>query len=174
MSTRILLVRAVNVGGASLPMAEFRELLASLGATDVRTYIASGNAVCSVAGDAAAFDREVERGIEARFGYFREVMSRLPGEVSAALAGHPFSVVDPTRSYISFLSGEPTAAAIEDARELPTGADEWSVVGRELHLRYENGAGRPDLNVDALGRRLGVAMTARNLRTVHALVTLAG
>jgi uncharacterized protein (DUF1697 family) len=174
MSTRILLVRAVNVGGASLPMAEFRELLESLGATDVRTYIASGNAVCAVDGDAVAFDRELERGIEARFGYFREVMSRTPGEVNTALAVHPFEVIDPAFSYVSFLSDVPSDAAIERALEVRTGEDRWLVVGRELHIRYAKGAGQAELNMDALGRRLGVAMTARNLRTVQALIDLAG
>ena len=53
MSGRIHLLRAVNVGGAKLPMAELREVAASLGATDVRTYIASGNLICDPPGDPA-------------------------------------------------------------------------------------------------------------------------
>ena len=40
--TDVYLFRAVNVGGiAKLPMADLRALAAELGATDVRTYIAS-------------------------------------------------------------------------------------------------------------------------------------
>ena len=64
MATRVLLLRAVNVGGATLPMADLRALLTGLGASRVRTYIASGNAVLEVPGDPAAFDREVEDAIE--------------------------------------------------------------------------------------------------------------
>ncbi len=63
MTTRILLVRAVNVGGAKLPMAEFRELLAELGAKHARTYIQSGNAVVELSGDPVAFDRAVEQAL---------------------------------------------------------------------------------------------------------------
>ena len=44
--TWVALLRGVNVGGANtLPMAEFRESLLSLGHTNVQTYIQSGNAV---------------------------------------------------------------------------------------------------------------------------------
>ncbi|MGZ5389365.1 MAG: DUF1697 domain-containing protein, partial [Aeromicrobium sp.] len=72
MSTRVILLRAVNVGGASLPMAGLRALLTELGARDVRTYIQSGNAVCVPPGDPADFDRAIEKAIEAEFGFFRE------------------------------------------------------------------------------------------------------
>lgn len=76
MTKRILLVRAVNVGGAKLPMAEFREMLAGLGGAHVRTYIQSGNAVLDIPGDPAAFDRAVEGALTDRYGYVREVISR--------------------------------------------------------------------------------------------------
>ena len=89
MTTRILLVRAVNVGGAKLPMAEFRELLTELGAENVRTYIQSGNAVVELSGDAAVFDRAVERALTDRYGYEREVISRSPEELKVALERHP-------------------------------------------------------------------------------------
>jgi uncharacterized protein (DUF1697 family) len=151
-------------------MAELRALLVDLGATDVRTYIASGNAVCVVPGDSDAFDRALEVAIEQRFGFFREVISRTPGELSAALAAHPFEVIEPGFSYVSFLTAEPPPAAIEAAREVAVGDDLWQVIGRELHLRYANGAGRPNMNTDAVMHRLGVVGTARNLRTVAALV----
>ena len=173
MSPRILLVRAINVGGATLPMAELRALLADLGASEVRTYIASGNAVCEVPGDPQAFDRALEAAIEQRFGFFREVISRTPREVSAALAAHPFEVIEPGFSYVSFLTGEPAPAAIEAAHEVVVGDDLWQVTGRDLHIRYAKGAGKPDMNTDAVMRRLGVMGTARNLRTVAALVALA-
>ncbi len=173
MERRVLFVRAINVGGtAALPMAEFRALLEGLGAESTTTYIASGNAVLEVPGDPVAFERAVEAALTARYGWSRDVMSRTPEELEVALAGHPFEVIDPKFSYVSFLVAAPTAAAIASAEELATGDDLWRVIGQELHLRYENGAGRPQLNADALHRRLGVAGTARNLRTVEKLIAL--
>ncbi len=168
-----MLLRAVNVGGATLPMAQLRTLMTDLGASTVRTYIASGNAVCTLGGDAAAFDRALEKAIEARFGFFREAISRTPAELAEALAAHPFEVIEPKYSYVSFLTEPPTAAALEKARTFATGEDLWAVIGRELHIRFANGAGRPQMKVDSIGRALAVPATARNLNTVRALIALA-
>ncbi|MCB2177482.1 MAG: DUF1697 domain-containing protein [Actinomycetales bacterium] len=173
MATRILFLRAVNVGGATLPMAGLRALLTDLGATDVRTYIASGNAVLGVPDDPAAFDRAVEDAVERGYGFRRDVISRTPAEVADALAAHPFEVVDPRFSYVSFLLDAPAAAGLAAAAEVPTGDDQWRVVGRELHLRFADGMGRATLDVGRLHHRLGVVGTARNLRTVDAVLALA-
>lgn len=171
---RIVLVRAVNVGGtAKLPMAQWRALAESLGATRVRTYITSGNMVCAPEGDPEAFDRALEAAVERQLGFFREVISRSVQQVSAALAAHPFEELDPRFSYITFLAGEPTAEAVAKAQNFETGADEWRVIGQEMHIRYAEGAGRAQMKDAAIGRALGVPGTARNLNTVRRLITLA-
>ncbi|HMM82692.1 MAG TPA: DUF1697 domain-containing protein [Terrimesophilobacter sp.] len=179
MTVRILLVRAVNVGGtAKLPMADFRTMLEDLGAVRARTYIASGNAILDLPDRAgpsewAEFDRAAERELESRFGFRREVISRSLPELESALADHPFTVADPKLSYVAFLSAAPDQAGIERANQLAVGGDEWAIRGTDLHLRFAAGMGKATLNVDSLLKRLGVAGTARNLRTVTALIELA-
>lgn len=172
MSTRVILLRAVNVGGAKLPMADLRELMTELGAKDTRTYIASGNAVCELDGDADAFDRALEKAIEKRFGFFRESISRTPAELAAALKAHPFEVLEPKYSYVNFLTAAPTAAAVEKARGYETGDDRWEIIGRDQHIRFANGAGTPQMKAVAIAKALGVPGTARNLNTVKALIAL--
>ena len=173
MTTRILLVRAVNVGGAKLPMAEFRELLAELGAKHARTYIQSGNAVVELSGDPVAFDRAVEQALTERYGYVREVISRTPAELKTALDAHPFEIAEPRYSYIVPLTATPTAAAIGKAREVDSGGDQWEIIGADIHIRYANGAGQAELDMNKVFRRLGVQGTARNLNTVQKLIELA-
>jgi uncharacterized protein (DUF1697 family) len=174
MTTRVVFIRAVNVGGgAKLPMASFRDLLEGLGARDVRTYIASGNAVIELDTDPSIFERAVEVAVQDRFGFSREVMSRTPEELQSALDAHPFEVVDESFSYVSMLSAAPSVEAIAAASSVRSGDDRWQVIDRELHLRYADGAGRAILNHEALAKRLGVAATARNLRTVRKLIELA-
>lgn len=173
MGTRIVLLRAVNVGPAQLPMADLRAIATDLGATDVRTYIASGNLVADVPGDAAAFDRALEQAVESRFGFLRDVISRTPQQVRDALDAHPFEVVEPRYSYVSFLLAEPSAAAIKAARAFETHDDRWDVIGSEMHLRYADGAGRPQMKIDTITRNLGTPGTTRNLNTVRKLVQLA-
>ena len=94
MSRRIVLIRAVNVGGAKLPMAELRQIATDLGAEDVSTYIASGNLLCTPPAAPEQFDRALETAMEDRYGWFREVISRTPGQVRAALDAHPFEIAD--------------------------------------------------------------------------------
>ncbi len=173
MSLRIVLLRAVNVGGAQLPMAELRAIATDLGASSVATYIASGNLIADVPGDAAAYDRALEQAVAARFGFFREAISRTPDELRDALAAHPFEIVTPKFSYVSFLVSEPADAAIDMARTFATGDDRWQVIGAELHIRYAGGAGRPEMKVDSIMRALGTPGTARNLNTVTKLIELA-
>lgn len=169
---RVQLIRAVNVGGVKLPMADLRAIATELGATDVATYIASGNLICTPPGDPADFDRALEQALEERFGYFREVISRTPAELRAALDAHPFEVIEPKYSYVTFLPAEPTPAAIAKARTFATGDDRWEVIGRDLHIRYIGGAGRPQMKDASIGRALGVPGTARNLNTVAKLIEL--
>lgn len=173
MATRIVLIRAVNVGGAKLPMAELRDIAADLGATGISTYIASGNLLCTVPGKPATFDRSLEKAIEERYGYYREVISRSVEELTAALADHPFDVVEPKYSYVYCLVGEPTTAAVTAFEEREFGGDEVKVIGNNLHIRYDAGAGVSKLTAPVIAKGLGVQGTGRNLRTVQKLIDLA-
>ncbi len=171
--THVFLFRAVNVGGtAKLPMAELRALATELGATEVQTYIASGNLIAAPPGDPHAFAGQLETAVETRFGFRREVIVRDAAALRAARDAHPFSIVDPRFSYLIPLSAAPETAAHEKAAEVPAGADEWALIGDDLHVRHEHGAGSAELDVARLLRDLDVVGTARNLRTVDALLAL--
>lgn len=168
--TYVFLFRAVNVGGtAKLPMAELRALAAELGATEVQTYIASGNLIATPPGDSFAFARTLEDAVEARFGFRREVIVRDAAALRAARDAHPFAIVDPAFSYLMPLSGTPDPST---AADVPSGDDEWSLIGTDLHVRFAHGASRAELDLTRLLRALGVVGTARNLRTVDALLAL--
>ncbi|MFT3901009.1 MAG: DUF1697 domain-containing protein [Gordonia sp. (in: high G+C Gram-positive bacteria)] len=172
MTLRAHLLRAVNVGGAKLPMAELREIAADLGATDIATYIASGNLITTPPGDPDDFDRALEKAVEERFGYFREVISRSHDDLVAARAAHPFEVIAPKYSYVTFLAAEPSPENVAKARGYETGDDRWEIIGKDMHIRYADGAGRPQMKDASIGRALGVPGTARNLNTVDKLIEL--
>ena len=115
----VALLRAVNVGGVKLPMADLRALLEGLGLSCVRTYLQSGNAVFD-AGDgtepaaalATAIEMRIERDIGPRVGVLV-----LPGEAMADIAvANPFlggdgdgesdaGVGDQTSLHATFLFG---------------------------------------------------------------------
>lgn len=169
---RIVLLRAVNVGGAKLPMARLREIAVALGGADVSTYIASGNLLCTPPGDPDAFDRALEQAISDEFGYFREVISRTPDQLAQALADYPFG--DAPRGHIYFLTGtpDPDAAAAFCAQDFGAG-ERLRVIGSDLHIDYPDGAGTTKLTPAKIAKGLGVTGTGRNLRTTAKLIELA-
>lgn len=173
MPRRVVLIRAVNVGGAKLPMADLRAMAAELGATNISTYIASGNLLCEPSGAAATFDRALEKSITERFGYSREVISRSRDELATALEAHPFPIRDPKFSYVYCLTGTPAADKVATFADRQFGSDEFTVIGNDLHIRYDEGAGVSKLTAPVIAKGLGVQGTGRNLKTVQKLIDLA-
>ncbi|MFW0794361.1 DUF1697 domain-containing protein [Gordonia sp. CPCC 205515] len=174
MPRRIVLIRAINVGGAKLPMADLREMAEELGATNVSTYIASGNLFCDIpSGGAAKFDKALEAAITERFGFEREVISRSVDEVQAALDAHPFDVVEDKYSYVYFLTGKPKADKVVAFAEREFADTDREVIGNDLHIRYHEGAGQSKLTAPVIAKGLGVQGTGRNLKTVRKLIELA-
>ena len=68
MTTYVALLRAVNVGGRTVPMAELRRAFDDMGFEEVHTYIQSGNVVFGASGSAASVTAKVQRGLEAEIG----------------------------------------------------------------------------------------------------------
>src|SRR5262245_9998041 len=87
MERRVALLRGINVGGRSLPMAGLRELCAALGWQEVRTYIQSGNVVFDSAKAPAALEDELEQAIAKTFGMKVPVIVRTAKQWTAYLDG---------------------------------------------------------------------------------------
>lgn len=167
MTTCVVLLRGVNVGGHNrVPMPDLRALCASVGATDVRTYVQSGNAVLTWAGPTAALERAVADALTQGLGLTVPVLARTAGELAAVVAGCPWPGLDPARLHVAFCAGEPDLTGVD-----PDGyAPELLAVGdRALYLFHADGVQRSRL----ARLRVGTATTARNWRTVTALHELA-
>jgi uncharacterized protein (DUF1697 family) len=157
-------------------MVDLRNVVISLGHTEVSTYIQSGNVVLrSARKDRAAMANEICAGIKAKSGLSVAAVLRTPKELRASLAGNPFKgAPDEARTLITYLSDAPTAADIarlEPDRFLP---DRFVVRGSELYGLYPNGAGRSKMTLDYFEKRLHVHGTSRNLNTVAKLIELSG
>ncbi|MGB3732575.1 DUF1697 domain-containing protein [Microbacterium sp.] len=171
-----LLLRAVNVGGRNrVPMAELRALLASrTDLTDVSTYIASGNVICSVGGDLEEACTEVRELIHEAFAVDTPVIARTHDELVAALAENPFPDAAADRMlHVMFLESEPTVGAERALGERLQPGERVAVRGRDLWIDYGmSGVAGTKLTRPVLDRALGVAGTARNLLTLRKLVDL--
>ena len=70
MPRLIAFLRAINVGGHNVTMAELRGLFESLSLKEVETFIASGNVIfSSPSGDIRALQRKIEKQLLRSLGY---------------------------------------------------------------------------------------------------------
>ncbi|MGO2049499.1 MAG: DUF1697 domain-containing protein, partial [Microbacterium sp.] len=101
------------------------------------------------------------------------VISRTHDELVAALAALPFADGVEKLVHAMFLEGEPTAGAVAVLTERLVPGEELALVGRDLWINYsDDGVHATKLTKAVLDRALGVAGTARNLRTTRKLAEL--
>jgi len=169
-------LRGINVGGKrKVPMDELRAFFAELGASDVRTYIQSGN-VAFRAGEALA--REIAEGFadraEARFGFAVPSALRSAKELQAVLTGNPFLAggADEKALHVLFLTGEPDPAAVAALDPQRSAPDAFAVRGREIYLHLPNGVARTRLTNAYFDAALATTSTGRNWRTVRTVAEL--
>jgi uncharacterized protein (DUF1697 family) len=173
-ANRIALLRGINIGPRQrVKMPELRALIEGLGYTDVETLVQSGNVVFTARAKPATLEKQLEEEIEAQLGVDPKVVVRTRDELAAAIEANPFEVPsNPKDLHVTFLSGEPDAAAREALEAADFGADRLAFRGREIYIAYDNGMGRSELAKQLTRAKLGVAATDRNWNTVTKLLEM--
>ncbi|WP_372469220.1 DUF1697 domain-containing protein [Microbacterium maritypicum] len=175
MNRSVLLLRAVNVSGRnSVPMARLREVLATdTDLADVSTYIASGNIVCATPKNPDAACSVVRSLIHEEFGVDTPVIHRTHTQLVASESAQPFPEGDVKFVHAMFLEGTPSAGAVEALEERRLPEERIALIGNDLWIDYgSGGVHSTKLTKGVLDRALGVAGTARNLRTTRTLIEL--
>lgn len=170
----VALLRGINVGGkAKLPMKVLVGIFEESGATEVQTYIQSGNVVFEAAGagEAAEIAAWVTTEIAGRFGYPGKIVLRSAEEMQSAYASNPFlkAGADPEALHVYFVAEVPDAAGVEALDPERSPGDSFAVVGREIYLHLPGGMARTKLTNAYFDGKLGTVSTARNWRTVGVL-----
>src|SRR6266480_2074013 len=178
MATHVALLRGINVGGNNkVPMADLREVVASLGHTGVSTYIQSGNVLftarAGAAADAPTLAAGLEKAIEQAFGLRLRVVVLSRAELAQVISDNPYRA-EPNPRYVHamFFPAEPgqevreSVAAAERQAAEKGGRDEVTVVGRTLFLHTPDGYGRSELAA-RLARPPGLAPSAVAHPVVH-------
>ena len=80
---------------------------------------------------------------------------------------------DPKTLHVTFLATAPTAATVRSLADVDRSPDQFTVGGREVYVHCPDGYGNTKLNNTFFEKRLGVAATTRNWRTVQTLAVLA-
>jgi uncharacterized protein (DUF1697 family) len=177
MARLIALLRAVNVGGRKLPMAELRALCEALGWEDVETYIQSGNLVFGAKGRPEALEAQLEKAIGGRFGLDVPVIVRTAAQWAACAAANPFPDAardEPNRLQLLLSKQPPKADAAEKLMERAQAGEAVKPGGGALWFHFPEGVGTSKLTPSLIDKACGSPSTGRNWRTVVKLKEMAG
>lgn len=166
MPRNIALLRGINLGSKRrVAMADLRALLEALGYTEVRTVLASGNAIFT----GRTSRTKLEKALADRFEMKIDVVLRTMDELRAIIDADPFAgeVDNPTRYFVVFLDREPKLDALADQ---DFGPDQFIARGTEIYAWCPDGMQDSRL-MKALGKPgLAGTATVRNWATVNKLV----
>ncbi|HLK94315.1 MAG TPA: DUF1697 domain-containing protein [Nocardioidaceae bacterium] len=176
MAVWVCLLRAVNLGARNkVSMPVLRSLLEQAGFDEVRTYVQSGNVIAR--SSHRSRDRVaalVSSTVAEHFGVDTPVVVRTPQELRAVLDWNPFpdaAAQRPQLVQVCHLLASPEPAGVEAvlAADVP---EQIAVRGEEVVVDYGQSIQSSKVSPAWLARRLGVDGTARNWRTLTALVEM--
>ena len=173
------LLSAINVGKRRIAMEDLRQVLGDLGYEDVRTYLASGNAVFTATGgdDEDAIAAKISVALKDRFGFEVPCLVRGNAYLYAVLDACPFPAdeIAGTHLHAIFYSVEGAAERYADFGQAAFLPEEFRFGDRVMYLHVPNGLGRSPLAValsKPAGRMKGIEATGRNWNTLRALVEM--
>jgi len=161
----VLLLRGVNVGGVTVRSADLRSLLGEAGLGDVRTVLASGNAIVD-ASDSNAAARTAEAALEQRYGRRIRVHGRTIAELQTVVDAYPFDEDDEHTPYVVFALDE----GVLDRIAATETDEELALVGDVLHWSNPKGHTIDSPIGVALARVGKDSTTTRTLRTLRRIL----
>jgi uncharacterized protein (DUF1697 family) len=179
------LLSAINVGKRRIAMEDLRQLISDLGYADVRTYLASGNAVFtadSSTGESSgdyedAIAAKISAALKDRFGFEVPCLVRGNTYLNAVLDACPFPAdeIAGTHLHAIFYSVDGAADRYADFDQQAFLPEEFRFGDRVMYLYVPNGLGRSALAAalsKPASRMKGIEATGRNWNTLKALTEM--
>lgn len=171
MPRYVAFLRAINVGGHTVPMGRLVELFETLELEEITTFIASGNVLFRSRARPAMLEKQIDRHLHAELGYPAESFVRSIADLQLVLKQEAFPAGQQASAHalmIGFLRDTPDAATVKAMAQLQGPTDRLEIRGRELHWLRTEQESDPRL-ARQLEKLLGV-MTVRNVNTVRRIV----
>jgi len=172
--THLALLRGINVGGkGKLPMKELVAIFAAAGASNIRTYIQSGNVLFESPLPEPVI-AQVTTEIARIYGYPGRIVLRSADELMTAFQSNPFAKAGASAEtlHVYFLADKPDPAATKSLDPDRSPGDSFVVRNREIYLHLPKGMARTKLTNAYFDSKLKTTSTARNWNTVGKLVEL--
>jgi uncharacterized protein (DUF1697 family) len=147
--------------------------LESIGCSNVKTYIQSGNVVFHSTSPATRLTGEIASEIYRRRGFKPHVLVLEQSEFERAIDNNPFpeGESDLKALHLGFLDSVPSNPDLQSLQAVRAPSERFELIGRVFYLLAPEGVGRSKLA--AKGERvLGVPMTDRNWKTVGKIMSM--
>ena len=169
----VAFLRAINVGGHIVTMAELRGLFESLSFKEVETFIASGNVIfTSPSKDVGALQKKIEGRLLRSLGYEVKTFLRTIPEVAAIAQHKPFNESELRSAAalnVAFLADPIAAAGEKSVMALKTEIDDFHVHGREVYWLCKTKQSDSKFSYARFEKMLNARATWRNINTVRRL-----
>lgn len=166
----IAFLRAINVGGHNVTMAELRGLFESLALKEVETFIASGNVIfASRSEDIRALQQKIENQLLRSLGYEVKAFLRTVLEVAAIAEYKPFNQSQLSAAAalnVAFLADPVNAEAEKSVMALTTAIDDFHVHGREVYWLCKTKQSDSKFSNTRFEKIVNARATWRNMNTV--------
>ncbi len=176
MNSYIALFRGINVGGRNLlPMRELVGLLEDLGLQNIKTYIQSGNVLFqSEKTDVAGLSDKISGAINNSHGFTPQVLLLGLAEFENGITSNPFPEAEsePKTLHLYFLATVPENPDLKTLESIKRENERFKLKGKVFYLHAPDGIGRSKLAA-RVEKSLGVAVTARNWRSVCKILAMA-
>jgi uncharacterized protein (DUF1697 family) len=166
----VAFLRAINVGGHTVTMADLKRPFERIGFDDVETFIASGNVMFSTTRRSTArLEKQIEDALRAALGYDVATFVRTDHEVAAVARYRPFpdaamrSAQSLNVGFVALPIDAPTRSKL---MALTTDIDTFHVDGREIYWMCRKRQSESKISNVALERALKIRSTFRGLNTV--------
>jgi len=178
MTTYIAILRGINVSGQKrIKMDNLREALASLGFSDLATYIQSGNIIFkSETENCQILQLKINQRIKKGFGFDVPVIIRTLEEWQFMVEQNPFQNqkhIDENKLHATFLEEVPVINLGEEMDASMYLPDEFVLRDKTIYVHCPNGYGKTKLNNMFFENKLKTPATTRNWKTTLKLLAMA-
>jgi len=174
----VALLRGINVSGQKkIKMVDLKVILEKLGLKEVVTYIQSGNVVFESNKESIQqLEDKIKQAIADSFGFDVIVLVKTKMELEAIIQKCPYTKkedLEAKRVYYVLLKDALEKESIGNLVQKDYPNELFVITNNCVYLNCLNGAGKAKLTNNIIERKLSVAATTRNHRTMMKLFELA-
>jgi uncharacterized protein (DUF1697 family) len=167
-------LRAINVGGHNVKMAALKQIFESLGFTQIRTFIASGNVGFeSPSKQTKELEKSLEKKLQSSLGFEVATFLRTEAELTEISNFKPFSesaLKTAVSVNVAFLKDSSDDEVVRKVMTLKTLTDEFNIHGREVYWLVRTRQSESSFSNAVLEKTIKASSTIRGIETIKKMI----